>query len=109
MICYDGNADRIYSFTDFDKMVASVEGSVRGYYGDESPDLDKACKQVITRMHELRHAPCIPMMFENLKVIVYNWEIDASNPIHKTLSDCHENADDDLKRKIEILFDESVH
>jgi hypothetical protein len=109
MICYDGSADQIYSFTDFEKTIASVESSVRGYFGDDSPELDKACEQVTTRMRELRHAPCIPMMFSNLKVIVYNWEIDASNPIHKTLSDCHETADDDLKLKIETLFGESVH
>lgn len=108
MICYDGDADRIYSFTDFEKAVASVEGSVRGYFGDESPEFDQVCQQVTDRMRELRTAPCVPMRFNNLNVVVYNWEIDSANPIHKTLSECHQAADDDLKRKIETLFAEPV-
>jgi hypothetical protein len=106
MICYDGDADRIYSFTDFEKAVASVEGSVRGYFGEESPEFDLVCQQVTTRMRELQHAPCVPMRFNNLNVVVYNWEIDSANPIHKALSDCHECAGDELKERIEALFAE---
>lgn len=108
MICYDGDAERIYSFTDFEKAVASVEGSIRGYFGEEGPEFDLVCQQVTSKMHELRNAPCVPMRFNTLNVVVYNWELDSANPIHKVLSDCHKVADEDLKDRIEMLFAESV-
>jgi hypothetical protein len=105
MICYDGDADRIYSFTDFEKAVASVEGSVRGYFGEEGPEFDLVCQQVVNKMWELRTAPCIPMRFNTLNVVVYNWELDQANPLHKTLVNCYKDTDDnDLKHQIESLF-----
>ena len=108
MICYDGSADRIYSFTDFEKAVASVEGSVRGYFGEEGPEFDEVCDQVTDRMRELRDAPCVPMQFNTLKVVVYNWTLDSANPIHKVLSECHGIANGDLKERINNLFAEPI-
>ena len=108
MICYDGDADRIYSFTDFEKAVASVEGSVRGYFGEEGSEFDKVCDQVTAKMRELRDAPCIPMRFNNLDIIIYNWELDTANPIHKVLVECYDLAGGDLKKKIAKLFAEPV-
>jgi hypothetical protein len=108
MICYDGDADRIYSFTNFDKAVASIEGAVRSYFGEEGPEFDQLCGEVTDKIRELRTAPCIPLRFDNLDVVVYNWEIDSTNPIHKILSDCHDTAGDVLKEKIKILFAEPV-
>ena len=109
MICYDGEADRIYSFTDFEKAVASVEGSVRDYFGDEGPEFDQVCDQVTTRMRELRDAPCVPMQFNNLRVVIYNWKLDSVNPIHKALVECHDLMSGDLKKRIANLFVESVN
>lgn len=108
MICYDGEADRIYSFTDFEKAVASVECSVRGYFGDEGPEFDEICGQVTSKMRELRDAPCIPMRFNNLDVIIYSWELDSANPIHKILVECYNLTNDDVKKRIANLFAESV-
>lgn len=113
MIVYDGDADRIYSFTDFNKALASIDGSVRSYFGeidaDEDPDFDDVCKQVTDKMVELRDAPCIPMQFNNLQIVVYNWEIDYTNPLHKVLEDCYTAVDDlELKNRIGDLFSPSV-
>lgn len=113
MIVYDGNADRIYSFTNFEKAVASIDGSVRSYFGEfgenEDPDFDIICSQVTEKMYELRDAPCVPMKFKNLQVVIYNWEIDDTNPIHKMLIDCHGAINDPtLKGRIESLFSDSV-
>jgi len=105
MICYDGEADQIYSFTDFEKAVASVEGSVRGYFGKEGPDFDETCKSVTDKMRSLKHTACIPMRFNDLQVVVYNWEIDSMNPIHKVLSECYDSTNDSaLRRRIVKLF-----
>ena len=114
MIVYDGDADRIYSFTDFDKALASIEGSVRGYFGafgeeESNPDFDVICAQVTDKMRELQDSPCIPMKFNNLRVVVYNWEIDNANPLHKVLTACYDAVPDlDIKGKIEKLFSPSV-
>lgn len=112
MIVYDGDADRIYSFIDFDKALASIDGSVRSYFGDideEDSDFDDVCMQITDKMVELRDAPCIPMQFNNLRIVVYNWEIDYTNPIHKVLADCYTAVDNlELKQRIENLFSCSV-
>lgn len=113
MIVYDGDADRIYSFINFDKALASIDGSIRSYFGeidaDEDPDFDDVCTQVTDKMIEMRDAPCIPMQFNNLRIVIYNWEIDYMNPIHKVLADCYIAVDDlELKKRIENLFSPSV-
>lgn len=107
MICYDGEANRIYSFTDFEKAIASVESSIRGYFGDEGPEFDQVCDQVTSKMRELRNSACIPMRFNNLDVIIYNWELDSANPIHKMLVECYDLMNDDAKKRITNLFVES--
>jgi len=89
-------------------MIASVECSVRGYFGEESPEFDEVCRRVTTRMRELREAPCVPMRFNNLNVVIYNWEIDSANPIHKILLACHAKVSGDLKERIEGLFEEPI-
>ena len=113
MIVYDGDADRVYSFINFDKALASIDGSIRSYYGeidaDEDLDFDDVCTQVTNKMTELRDAPCIPMQFNNLHIVVYSWEIDYTNPIHKVLVDCYTAVDDlGLKNRIGDLFSCSV-
>ena len=108
MICYDGDANQIYSFTDFNKALASIEGSIRSYYGDENEEFDAFCDVMTAKLRELRNAPCVPMKFNNLTVIVYNWEIDSTNPIHKILLECYNTADIELKGRIESLFAEST-
>lgn len=109
MICYDGDASKIYSFTNFDKAVASIERSVRGYYFDrEGADFDEICKQVSNTIYEHKDSPCIPMKFNNLTIVLYNWEIDMTNPIHMTLLECHKYVPSGLKKKIENLFADPV-
>jgi|2_EtaG_2_1085320.scaffolds.fasta_scaffold00165_18 hypothetical protein len=109
MIVYDGDASRVYTTTSFDKMLASIEGSLRGYCGDETPALEEMYQQVIDRIKAAEEQPAIPMRFNNLHVVVYRWEIDGSNPIHHILGQCYSAVEDpDLREQIDSLFSASV-
>lgn len=107
-ICYNGQPDQIYTFTNFEKAVSSIEGSVRGYYGHDNKSFDGFCAEVRSRIHELRKSPCIPLKFDGLYAILYSWELDHTNPMHLILSQCHQQAivgnNIGLAEQIEKLF-----
>jgi hypothetical protein len=113
-ICYDGDPDRIYTFTCFDKAIASIEGSIRDYYGSEDEDeqFDQFCVAIRNRLIELKKINCIPLKFDNLRIILYSWELDRTNPLHNIVSRCYEiikkSKDEKLLRDIESLFKRSV-
>ena len=108
-IVYDGAADRVYSTTCFDKMLASIESSIRGFYGFDGPDAEDMYKQVTSRIRASSNCPIIPMLFDSLEITVYRWEIDDSNAIHKTLEQCFDVIEEQsLKSRIESLFSDSV-
>ncbi|MDB4489918.1 hypothetical protein N9045_00230 [bacterium] len=105
-ICYDGNADRVYNFTDYKKAMASVESSIRGYYGEESSEIDDICSYIGETMTELRGEKLIPLKFDNLYVFVYAWNIDNTSRIHQLLTESyHTTSDDDLKDRISKIFE----
>lgn len=109
MIIYDSDASRIYTTTCFDKLLSSVEGSIRGYCGDESPAAEDVYDQILRQVKASQNQPCIPMQFNSLQIVVYRWELDDSNPIHQVLRKCHDVLDDvDLKDEITSLFSASV-
>lgn len=111
-ICYDGNPDQIYTFINFDKAVASIEGSVREYYGSDGSKFDSYCDELKSKIYELKRSPCIPLKFDNLQVILYSWELDHTNTIHNILSKCYMKAmstgDSVLADDINKLFAKSV-
>lgn len=111
-ICYDGNPDQIYTFNNFDKAVASIEGSVRDYYGNDSTKFDSFCDTVKDKIYELKRSPCIPLKFDSLQVILYSWELDHTNKLHNILSKCYNQAtatgDNELADDICKLFTASA-
>jgi len=113
-ICYDGNPDQIYTFVNFDKAVASIEGSFRDYYGssDDVAIFDSFCDEVKEKIYQLKSSPCIPLKFDNLQVILYSWELDHTNQIHQVLSKSYDQAtktgDAKLASDIGKLFSQSV-
>lgn len=111
-ICYDGNPDQIYTFINFEKAVASIEGSVRDYYGNDSSKFDSFCDEVKDKIYQLKRSPCIPLKFDNLQVILYSWELDHTNTIHSILSKCYKQAvtagDSNLAGDINKLFMQSA-
>lgn len=109
MIVYDGEASQVYTTTSFDKMLASIESSIRGFHGEESPAAEDVYRQIMGKVREAGEQPAIPMQFGPLQIVIYRWEIDESNKIHELLSQCHSVIDDQaLKDEIGALFSTSV-
>ena len=104
-ICYDGQADRVYNFSDYKKAKVSIESSIRGYYGEELEELDDICQYINETLDELKDEKFIPLKFDNLYVFVYYWSIDCSSRIHQLLTESYHTTDDeDLKMKISGIF-----
>lgn len=118
VIVYDGDANRVYSFTDFEKVVAAICGSIRCFFGDpDAETFDIVCDQIANKMRQSAEAACIPLQFTSFrddaesiwKAVIYNWELSKTNTIHKLLADCYDAVDDHgLQDRISSLFSPSV-
>jgi len=108
MIVYDGDVNQVYTTTNFDKACASIESSIRGYMGDESPAAEKIYSQIMDKVRSSGDMQCVPMKFDKLEIVIYRWEIDKFNPLHQILSKCYDIVDDNLQKEISFLFSKSV-
>lgn len=105
MVVYDADPDRIYSFNKFENAVASIDGSIRSYVLDETPQIEYVISHCVQQISELEDASCIPIQFGNLKIVVYKWSLDRTSPIHAILSECYDKIEDlDLRKRIRQLF-----
>lgn len=108
MVVYDADPDRIYCFNKFENAVAAIDGSIRSYVLDETPQTEFVISHCVQQISELEAAPCIPIQFENLKIVVYKWSLDCVSPIHALLSECYDRIEDlDLRKRIRQLFSNS--
>lgn len=105
-IIYDSDPHQVYYFTDFNKVLASVESSMYGYSMDEdNKQVISVINKCITTIKKLEEAPIIPIVFESLQIMINRWEMDNSCDIYKVLQECHcKTNDENLKEKIESLF-----
>lgn len=105
MIVYDADPDRIYCFNKFENIVAAIDGSIRNYVLDTTPQSENIITNCIQQISGLRDAPCIPIQFGNLKIVVYKLSLDHTNAIHALLSECYNRIEDaDLRKRIKQLF-----
>jgi len=103
VIVYYGDIRQSYVITDFNKVVASVESSIRGYF-EENDVCDSVCKNIIRRLRSLENAMIIPIKVDDLQIIVHRWEMDHMTKVHQVLTKCHEAVPDDLREEIEELL-----
>lgn len=102
-IIYDNDLNKMYSFDDFDKVLASVEASVRGYICDDN--FDMMFYDIVDKIEDQRESPVICIRVNNLDINIYRWELDDAQKIHKVLCECYDNIiDDNLRDKIRNLF-----
>ena len=105
-IIYDSDPDLVYYFTDFSKVLASVESSLYGYIMDED---DKQTVSAINKcldvIRVLDKSPIIPIVFGSLQIMINRWKMDQECDIYKILQECYEKTDDDaLRDRISSLF-----
>jgi hypothetical protein len=105
-IIYDSDPNQVYYFTDFKKVLASIESSLYGYIMDDNNDQAvSAINKCLTVVKTLADAPIIPIIFESLQIMINRWTIDSSCEIHKVLLECLDKIDDEIIRdKISNLF-----
>ena len=103
-ITYDQDPDQTYSFVDFDKAVASIETSIRGYIGDEDENTDDITNQLVAAIRKNKHHNCIPIRLNDLMILLYRIDIDDANRIHRVLEQSYHQVDDATKENIELLF-----
>lgn len=104
LILYDGDPDKAYMFDDFEKVLASVESSVRGYIGEENPGYDAIFDNLVGKVRDQRDAPVIPLRVNDLFILIYRWEWDKTHVLHKLLCKCYDVVDDDLRIQIDHAF-----
>ena len=106
MIIYDQDYDRIYFFTNFDQIIASVESSIRGYLCDD-PICDDVCVKISKSIRRLKNRQCvIPMVIDKLQISIYRLELDKATRIHQLLAKCHEHVPDKLQSEITSIFND---
>jgi len=109
LIVYDNDFDTAYSTSNYEKMLASVESSIRGYAGDDSDRAEDAYRQAIDMVKEAGYNPIIPIKYHSLTIVVYRIEIEKTNQLHKLLIDCYNQVDDTMRQRISSLFCDSVN
>jgi hypothetical protein len=102
LIVFDQDPTKSYICTTKNKVLASVEGAIRGTYGDESdlinPVIDKIEK---TWGQQFINLKCPP----SLDLFVHRLEIDKHNPIGRILMECyHALPYNSLRARIAKLF-----
>ncbi len=107
IIVYDGDSSQVYSFGDFNKAMASVEASIRGYIGDEDPGIELTFKKIMETVRKREHMSSIPIRIHELYIMLYRWELDDKHPIHQVLCECYDIVPPLLKSKIASLFFDS--
>lgn len=110
-LVYDEDANQTYEFSSFDKVLASIETSMRGYLGSETQNAETLYSSIIDAVNERRNHAHIPLRIKTddniLTIALYYWELSAVHPVHKVLKKCYERADDTLKQEIGELFSDS--
>ena len=104
VITYDCNPDLTYSFVDYDKAIASIEGSVRGYIGEDCEQTDLMAETLVRIVRGQRKAPVVPIRINDLTIIMHTVQLDDTNRIHQMLEKVHAQVNENTQAEIELLF-----
>lgn len=109
-VVYNNDADCVYVFFDWSKVLQGVDGSLRTYM-DEGIETESLVKNLMVNLQDWSHRPLIPININrknhHFSIDIYRWEIDAFTPLYRVLSRCYEQVDDDTKLEIMSLLSNS--
>lgn len=109
-VVYNNDADCVYVFFDWSKVLRSVDGSLRTYL-DEGLKTEVIVKNLMLNLQDMDHRPLVPIKLTSGKnefcIDIYRWEIDQFTPLYRVLSRCYEQVDDDTKLEIMALLSNS--
>ena len=107
LIVFDQDPTRAYICSSKNKVLASVEGAIRGTYGDEA---DLLAPPVLGQIDKTWGQTFISLKVPpSLELFVHYLEVDKNNPIYKILLECYDALPyDELRTKIAQLFADSI-
>lgn len=105
-VVYYKDPDCVYPYFSWDRVLNSIDGSLRTFMDDESAETETIIKNCLSTIKNWRHRVFIPISLTTVNglgitIDIYRWEIDHSTPLFRVLSKCYEQADQTLK--IDIL------
>lgn len=102
LIVFDQDPAKSYICTSKNKVLACVEGAIRGTYGDDSDIVHSVVEQIDKAWGQsFMILKCPP----SLDLFIHQLEIDKHNPLHKLLVECYDAVPyDTLQSKIEKFF-----
>jgi hypothetical protein len=107
LVVFDQDPTKSYIYLNKDKVLASVEGAIRGTYGDES---DSLVQPIIERINQTWEQTFIRLKCPpSLDLFIHRLEIDKHNPIGKLLLECYNALPySQLSIKIAKLFVDQI-
>jgi hypothetical protein len=108
LIVFDQDPEKSYIYTTKEKVLASIEGAIRGTYGDESNLIIPSVLGQIDRTwgQSFISLKCPP----SLELFIHRLEIDKHNPICKLLLECYDALPyDSLRAKILKIFVDPIN
>ncbi len=109
-VVYNNDADCVYVFFDWKKVLAGVEGSLRTYM-DEGIEAESLIRNLMVNLRDWSYRPLIPIHIHRKRykfsIDIYRWEIDAFTSLYRILSRCYEQVDDATKLEIMTLLSNS--
>jgi hypothetical protein len=109
IVTFDQNIDRTYTYTHPDKVLSSVEGTIRSIIQD-APHLESMVQEVLQRVADNMDCGFVPIIINDTTIAIRKLELDSQNPVVACLLDCYDylSGDDEqqiyLLRKISSLF-----
>ena len=104
LIVFDQDPTKTYICVTRDKVLASIEGAIRGALGDDAA-VDCLVSAILEKLGEVWQQSFINLTCPSLSLFVHRLEIDRYNPIGKILLECYDALTyDDLRARIAKLF-----
>jgi hypothetical protein len=109
LIVYDNDPNQSYVFANKDKVVASIEGSIKSIIPDGA-ELDDSADELIKHLDDGwdKHRFTV-LRFLNLLTFIHRIDLDRHTAIGKVLISAHDalkNTDVDLACRIRDLFED---
>ncbi len=107
-VVYHSDQDCIYTFFDWQRVMAGVEGSLRTYL-DEGAETEEIVRNLMVNLREWADRSSVPICLtttdgNHFTIDIYRWEIDRHSALSTALYRCYEQVDDQTKMLIMGLF-----
>ena len=86
-ITYNSDPYGVFVAHNFDQVISAVEGSIRGYFIEDSEQVDDLITNMVMDLNPLEHVQCIPIIYNTLRIMINRWDLDNKCYLHKILSD----------------------